>query len=126
MPTDRKHQARAARNQSLFREVNERIEGLRNRPPTVFELFICECCLDGCSKTVSLTIEEYEGIRAHPVRFAVLPGHVDLDVERVVKSVDGRYEVVEKIEQAARVATRLDPRGRTRITSAEQTGGDST
>ena len=104
------HQARAARNQSLFREVNERIEGLPNRPPAVFELFICECCLDGCTETISLTIQEYEQIRSHPARFAVLPGHVDPKVELVVQSADGRYEVVEKIELAAEVAVSLDPR----------------
>lgn len=116
MPTDRVHQERAAKNQSLLREVNERIEALPNRPPTVFELFMCECCLEGCSDTISLTVEEYEGIRAHPARFAVLPGHVDWQVERVVDSADSRYEVVEKIERAAVVAANLDPRGRERIT----------
>ena len=110
MLTDRVNQERAAHNQSLFREVNERIEGLPNRPPAVYELFICECCLDGCSETISLTVEEYEGIRAHPARFAVLPGHVDWTVERVVDSAFGRYDVVEKIERAAEVAAHLNPR----------------
>jgi len=114
LPTDRVHQERAAKNQSLFREVNERIEGLPNRPPTIFEVFICECCLDGCSETMSLTIEEYEAVRAHPDLFAVLPGHVDWQVERVRDSADGRYEVVQKIERAAEVAQHLDPRERQR------------
>jgi hypothetical protein len=112
--TDRVHQERAAKNQSVFREVNERIEGLQDRPPTVYEAFICECCLDGCSETISLTIEEYEGIRSHPARFAVMPGHVDPKVEVVVDSPDGRCEVVEKIERAAEVAVHLDPRARER------------
>lgn len=114
MPTDQVHQERAAQNQSLFREVNERIEGLPSRPPTLFEVFICECCLDGCSKTISLTIEEYEAIRAHPARFAVLPGHVVWKVERVRGSADGRYEVVEKIERAAEVAAHWTRAGATR------------
>lgn len=96
----------------MFREVNERIEELPDRPPTIYEAFICECCLDGCSETISLTIEEYEAIRAHPARFAVSPGHVDATVEAVVDSAEGRYEAVEKIERAAEVAARLDPRRR--------------
>ena len=90
--------------------MNERIEGLPNRPPAVFELFICECFLAGCTETISLTIQEYEGIRSHSARFAVLPGHVESKVERVVDSTDGRYEVVEKIERAAEVAAHLNPR----------------
>lgn len=117
MPTDRVHQERAARNQSLFREVNERIEGLPTRPQAVYELFLCECCLDECSDTISLTIAEYEGIRSHAARFAVLPGHVDSKVERVVDGAGGRYEVVEKIERAAEVATHLNPRDRHRLGS---------
>jgi hypothetical protein len=81
-PTDRIHQERAGRNQSLFREVNERIEGVRNLQPMVFEEFVCECCLDGCTSTITLTIEEYEAVRERSTWFAVLPGHVDLTVER--------------------------------------------
>ena len=99
--------------------MNERIEGLFERPPAVYELFICECCLDGCSKTISLTVEEYEGIRAHPARFAVLRGHVDWKVEQVRGSADGRHEVVEKIERAAEVAAHLDPRRREKIGSGD-------
>jgi hypothetical protein len=94
--------------------VNERIEAMPNRPPVAFEEFICECCLDGCTETLNLTIEVYEGIRAHPARFVVLPGHVDPKVEVVVYSADG-YEVVEKVERAAEVAEHLDPRGRDKL-----------
>ena len=106
VPTDRVHQERAAKNQSLFREVNERIEEL------AFTEFICECCLDGCEDKVSLTHSEYEEIRGHPTWFVVLPGHVDPKVEAVVFGAGDRYEVVEKVERAAEVAARLDPRGR--------------
>jgi hypothetical protein len=117
MPTDRVHQERAGRNQSLFREVNERIKGLPDRPAAVYEVFICECYREGCTGGLNLMIEEYEGIRANPVRFAVLPGHVDWQVERVVESVDGRYEIVEKIERAAEVAAHLNPRDRDKLGS---------
>jgi hypothetical protein len=111
LPTDREHQERAARNQSLFREVNERIRGLPDRPPAVYELFICECHRDGCATPISLTIEEYEAIRSDPARFVVTPGHFDPKVEKSVHMQDGRFQVVEKIERSAEVAERLDPRG---------------
>jgi hypothetical protein len=108
---DREYQERAARNQSLFREVNERIRGLPDRPPAVYELFICECHRDGCTEPISLTMAEYEAIRSDPTRFVVTPGHFDPKVETCVHAQDGRFQVVEKIERSAEVAERLDPRG---------------
>jgi hypothetical protein len=110
LPADLVRQERAARNQSLFREANERIEALRGRPPSMFFEWVCECCIEGCTDTISLTTAEYEDVRRHANRFAVGPGHVDPAVERVVSATD-RYEVVEKLERAAEVAERLDPRG---------------
>lgn len=94
---DGEAQVRAARAQSLSREANERIRALPNRPPAIFDLFICECCLDGCTATVSLTADEYAAIRSHPARFVVVPGHADARVERVVDAAPGRYEIVDKI-----------------------------
>jgi hypothetical protein len=90
--------------------MNEQIKDLPVRPPAVYEAFICECYRDRCTDFINLTMEEYEGIRAHPARFAVLPRHVNWEVERVVDSADGRYEVAEKIELAGEVAARMDPR----------------
>jgi hypothetical protein len=76
----------------------------------MFFEWVGECCIDGCADTISLTTAEYEDVRRHPNWFAVGPGHVDPEVERVVSGTD-RYEVVEKVERAAEVAERLDPRG---------------
>ena len=104
-------QERAARNQSLFREVNERIESVVNKL-SMFQEFICECARTDCGEQVSLTLAEYEAIRAHPARFAVKPGHVVPDVERVVDAAAGRYEIVEKIGEAAELAGQLDPRAK--------------
>jgi hypothetical protein len=103
------HVARAAHAQSLSREVNERILHIPDRPPTVYEIFICECSLEACIETVSLTVEEYEAVRRHPARFVVQPGHVDRGVEYVVDSAAGRYEVVEKINHGGELARDLDP-----------------
>jgi hypothetical protein len=108
----REDQERDARTQGLSREVNERIQALDTRPPTIFEIFICECCLVPCTATVSLTIEEYEAVRSHPARFVVVPGHVNPVVERVVDAAEGRYEVIEKLDRGAEVAIAMDPRAR--------------
>ena len=91
---------------------SERADRGASQPSTlVIRRVRCECCLDGCTDNIRLTGSEYEDIRREPTWFAVLPGHVDLDVERVVGDGDGRCEIVEKIERAAEVAERLDPRG---------------
>ena len=103
---------RAARNQSLFREVNEKIESLSRGSSSAFHEFSCECAEQGCVESVPLTLEEYEYIRRNPTHFLVRPGHVYRDVEHVVET-DGdgsRYEIVEKQGEAGRLPVRLDPR----------------
>ena len=103
---------RAARNQSLFREVNEKIESLARDSSSAFHDFSCECADEGCIAKVPLTLEEYEYVRRIPTHFLVKPGHVYWDVERAVK-MDGngdRFEVVEKYGEAGTLAVRLDPR----------------
>jgi hypothetical protein len=102
-------QVRAAANQSLVREVNERIEQLR--PPSTFVEFVCECAIEGCSEMLALTQEEYESLRRHANRFVVAPGHVVAQVEVVVDST-ARYVTVKIIGAGARVARHLDPRHR--------------
>ena len=94
---------RVAHGSSVSREANERILTLPNRPPAVFELFICECSHERCTGTISLTVNEFERIRRHPSCFAVTPGHVDPNVERVVAAAGGRYEVVQKLERVPMV-----------------------
>ncbi len=102
-----------ARNQSLFREVNERIQEIADEDAV--EL-LCECTDTTCTETVTLTRAEYEAVRANPHRFPVKHGHDEKrEIERVVAEHDG-YVVVEKIEVAARVAEKLDPARRTRKT----------
>jgi len=113
---ERGRQVRAAKNQSLFREVNERVNEIGQYPGSnsYTAAAICECANPECSEEISLTAEEYESLRAHSTCFAVAPSdeHVFADVERIVDKHEN-YWVVEKIEQAARVAEKLDPRTRT-------------
>lgn len=102
-------QARAAANQSLVREVNERVEQLR--PRSTFVEFVCECAIEGCVEILELTHQEYERLRSHANRFAVSPNHVLPQVEVVVDSTD-RYVTVKLIGAGAAVARRYDPRHR--------------
>jgi hypothetical protein len=97
---------RVAKNESLFREVNERIKGLADTflvGRDDRQRFVCECSRNGCSDSVELTLEEYAYVRGSDVRFAVCPGHVDSEHERVVLETD-RYWVVEKDGVAGIVA----------------------
>src|SRR4051794_10922653 len=86
-------QVRAAKNQSLFREVNERIEELR--PGEMLIEFACECSNTECTTALPLSDDEYEGVRRFPTHFIVMPGHELDEVERVVEQNE-RYAVVEK------------------------------
>jgi hypothetical protein len=100
-----------ARNEALFREVNERIEdvqaGFAAQERTDF---LCECGNDDCTQPISLTLAEYEQVRQRPKHFVVVPGHDVVDVERVVERTD-RYAVVEKLPGApAKIALERDPR----------------
>ncbi len=100
---------RAAKNQSLFREFNERIEHLAGGASSAE--FICECLQAECDEPVSLTRDEYEQIRSSSNRFFVLHGHEFADIEEVVETND-RYLIVKKLGVGADVAQTLDPRTR--------------
>ena len=102
---------RVARNETLFREVNERIKQVNVGLATVEESdFLCECGDEACTEPISLTMSEYEAVRADPTHFAVVPGHVVPDIETVI-STGRRYAVVAKTEpDAVRVAVSEDPR----------------
>jgi hypothetical protein len=102
-------QQRAAENESLFREVNERIEDMSAN--AAFTQFVCECVVEACDQRVAMTVEEYEHVRAAPNRFFVLPGHDEPDVDAVIEATE-RYLVIEKIGAGGPVAEALDPRSR--------------
>jgi hypothetical protein len=107
MPTRAERQGR---NESLFREVNERIAEVNQTFHVAGRSeFLCECSREECKEPVSISIDEYEGIRRESTRFFVLPGHEDLSVERVIDRNE-RYVVVEKVGDAADEAEELDPR----------------
>lgn len=114
------HQARIARNEAAFRETNEQIEALNEAGGRLSAFHIvCECGDSYCADTLTIRAAEYEGVRAHPDRFLLKPGHEETDVERVVER-HAEFVVVEKIPGAAREITRLtDPRSATGGMDAE-------
>ncbi len=110
---------RAAKNQSLFREMNERIEHLASSGS--FSNFICECMNETCDANVSVTLEEYENIPRGSNRFFVLPGHEVNEVEEIVDVAEGRYLVVSKLGAGRAIAEHLDPRKRDYASSPRST-----
>jgi hypothetical protein len=103
-------QRRIARNEAVFRRVNEALRtGRWPDAGTAGDAFRCECARLGCTRLIELTAAEYERIRAHPRRFLVAPGHELPEAENVVERGEG-YIVVEKRGAAATVAEATDPR----------------
>jgi hypothetical protein len=102
---------RAARNEALFRRVNERLEELATTFQAVSEkaVFVCECADATCIEQIEMSLDEYEAVRSRPDQFAVVPAHVYPDVERIEQATE-RYAVVAKIGEAAAVAEDADPR----------------
>ena len=100
-----------AKNEALFRQVNERIEEVNEKlGGAELSDFLCECGDDDCTTPISLTLEEYEAVRSVPTQFAIAPGHEVIDVERVIRTGD-RYSVVQKYAgEAGRIALQTDPR----------------
>jgi len=96
---------RAARNQALFRAVNEEITKLNKAFGAVADkhAIACECADTSCIEMLEISPDEYGAVRRHPRRFPVLPAHVYPEVERVVAERDG-YVVVEKLGVAGEVA----------------------
>lgn len=104
---------RLAQNESLFRDVNEKINDAAQAHGSVPDghvySFFCECADIACVDRVELTLSEYTTIRGDGKRFAVAPGHAFSDIEEVVE-VEADHLVVEKVGVAGDVAERLDPR----------------
>ena len=99
-----------ARNEALFREVNERIAETAERFDSDEARFVCECADPSCAERVDVTLEAYEGVRDDGATFLLVPGHEDERVESVVE-VEGDHAVVEKQHPVvAPLARKLDPR----------------
>lgn len=106
--------ARQARNEALFREVNDRIAELGDSaqawtPDGTVE-FLCECGVEGgCGERIRVPVAVYERVRAQDDRFVVYPGHETLEIERAVDWTDA-YVIVDK-KPDAEPYVEDDPRG---------------
>jgi hypothetical protein len=99
-----------ARNEAFFRAVNEGIAEASEKFESEKAEFLCECGDAHCTHRLEVSLEEYEEVREHPTRFIVRHGHVESQVEDVVKSRK-RYAIVDKVDRvAARIVRRLNPR----------------
>ncbi|MGH3024286.1 MAG: hypothetical protein ACRDNI_11565 [Gaiellaceae bacterium] len=87
---------RFARNQDIFREVNERLREVSDPSARLTE-YLCECSDVECRETIELDLVDYDAIRARPNAFLIAPGHEKLEVERVVEDENDRYMLVEKV-----------------------------
>jgi hypothetical protein len=92
---------RAARNEALFRRVNERVQEVNRAFESILEeaVFFCECADVDCMDKIGMTLHEYEALRDISTHFAVMPGHVLPEDERVAEERAG-YVVVEKVGRA--------------------------
>jgi hypothetical protein len=94
---------RKAKNEDHLREVNERIAEVGQRlqvlPDDELLDFRCECGRTKCEDSISMTTAELEHVRSDADRFAVVPGHEDSKIERVVEQRE-RYFIVDKLPEA--------------------------
>lgn len=106
---------RMAENETLFREVNERVEDAATRfvgeDEDSMQEYFCECANADCTFRVTLTHAQYEGVRADPKQFVVLPDHFTPEVETLVTKNDGHW-LVRKTGEAGDYVEKLDPRSR--------------
>ena len=95
---------RQARNEALFREVNDRIVELDESAQAwsldgTIDVF-CECGAEGgCGERLTVTVRVYEKVRQQDDRFLVRPGHETPELETAVEWTDG-YVIVDKLPAA--------------------------
>ena len=101
-------QRRIAENELVFRELNERIAD-GTWPGQSIATFRCECARLGCTALIEIPPELYERVRADARHFILISGHELPEAEVIVELV-GDYAIVEKRDEAGRLAESRDPR----------------
>jgi hypothetical protein len=102
---------RLAQNETIFREINERVRDVARSHGTDSHVysFFCECANTDCTLQVELTTADYERVRADGARFFISPGHELPEIERILEQHDG-WSLIEKKGDAAVYARDVDPR----------------
>jgi hypothetical protein len=103
-------EARIAKTEALFREVNERVAERAEEFGAEEAEFVCECSDATCTHRIPAALAEYEEVRSEGDLFLVVDGHEDApDIERIVAR-EGRFNVVRKVRELGALVRRLDPR----------------
>jgi hypothetical protein len=99
-------EAKRAANEAMFREANERIREIVERPEVILPVvpFVCECSDPACRRLLDVPLTAYKDVRASPRRFIHASDHVDDGTSGVVVATMDGYAVVEKSGVAAKVA----------------------
>ncbi len=87
-------ESRLAKNQELFRELNDRIAELAAKWRHHDMGLYCECSTTGCTEMIFVPADEYERTREHSGWFLITPGHEFAESERVVSRRRG-YAIIE-------------------------------
>lgn len=104
---------RAARNEEIFRGVNERIEeGAEQHAVPGTLPFHCECGRAFCLETIEIVASRYAAIMRERYRFVVIPGHEEPEIERIIET-EPEFLVVEKTGEARAQIDRDHPQQNT-------------
>jgi hypothetical protein len=102
-----------ARNQTIFREMNEwtKEDVIRiGRDGLSRDIYLCECGDGACTAPISLNPTEYEAVRSEPTWFAIAVDHENPELDSVLVEYE-RYSLVDKsYGPGARLARASDPR----------------
>lgn len=103
---DASAEAKRAANEAKFREANERIREVVERPDVVMPVvpFVCECSDPACRRLLDVPLPVYKDVRKSPRRFIHASDHVDDGTSGVVVATMDGYAVVEKSGVSARIA----------------------
>ena len=100
---------RAARNEEVFRGVNERIEeGAAQHAVSGPLPFHCECGRASCVETIEVSPARYAAIVRERYHFIVRPGHEQPQIE-LIRETEEEFLVVEKIGEAREQIDRDHP-----------------
>ena len=100
---------RLAKNEILFRSVNERLDDLSDAVPWQKSTdYLCECSDTACIESIELRKDEYEHARSRPTVFFVVPGHERPAIEKVIEEHE-HFLLVEKTV-AVDAVKETDPR----------------
>jgi hypothetical protein len=105
------HRLRKARNEDLFRKVNEQIESLNEAFADMsgsgeFQI-VCECDRVECNERLQIAQDAYRAARRDARVFLVAPGHKDAEVERVIERTEHYWVVQKRAGEPADVAEAL-------------------